>query len=154
MELNYETIKTMNMKVHIRNLAIVLVSAATLFFLSSCARKVSFLTSSVVPAAQGTVKVKKDNNKNYDIKIDINNLAEPDRLQPSKKTYVVWMDSDNNEIKNIGQINSSTGFLSSKLKASFQTVSSVKPNKIFITAEDDGNIQYPGSQTVLTTTNF
>ena len=142
------------MKYVIRNLATILVAAATLFFLTSCARKVSFLTSSVVPAAQGTVKVKQDNNKNYDIKIEISNLAEPDRLQPSKKTYVVWMDSDNNEIKNIGQINSSTGFLSSKLKASFETVSSVKPNKIFITAEDDGNIQYPGTQTVLTTTNF
>ncbi|HEY1114161.1 MAG TPA: hypothetical protein VGE66_11400 [Chitinophagaceae bacterium] len=142
------------MKLVIRNLAIVLVSAATLFFFSSCARKVSFLTSSVVPAAEGTVKVKKDNNKNYDIKIEINNLAEPDRLEPSKKTYVVWMDTDDNVTKNIGQINSSTGFLSSKLKASFETVSPVKPNKIFITAEDDGNIQYPGSQTILTTTNF
>lgn len=152
--MNYPTIKTINMKLVIRNLAIVLVSAATLFFFSSCARKVSFLTSSVVPAAEGTVKVKKDNNKNYDIKIEINNLAEPDRLEPSKKTYVVWMDTDDNVTKNIGQINSSTGFLSSKLKASFETVSPVKPNKIFITAEDDGNIQYPGSQTILTTTNF
>lgn len=142
------------MKLFIRRLAIVLVSATTLFYFSSCAKKVSFQNSSVVPAARGTVKVKKDNNNNYDIKIDVDNLSEPGRLQPSKKTYVVWMDTDNNVTKNIGQINSSSGFLTSKLKASFVTVSSVKPHKIFITAEDDGNIQAPGDQLVLTTNSF
>ena len=142
------------MKLFIRRLAIVLVAATTLFYFSSCAKKVSFQNSSVVPAARGTVKVKKDNNNNYDIKIDVDNLSEPERLQPSKKTYVVWMDTDNNVTKNIGQINSSSGFLTSKLKASFVTVSSVKPHKIFITAEDDGNIQAPGDQLVLTTNSF
>ncbi len=125
-----------------------------LFYFSSCSRKASFQTSSIVPAAKGSVKVKKDKNSNYQIKISITNLAEPKRLQPSKETYVVWLQTDNNLIKNIGQINSSTGFLSSKLKASFQTVSSFKPNKIFITAEDDATIQYPGSQVVLSTDNF
>ncbi len=54
----------------------------------------------------------------------------------------------------MGQINSSTGFLSSKLKASFETVSSFKPTRVFITAEDDGNIQIPGMYVVLTTNNF
>ena len=123
-----------------------------LFYFSSCSRKASFQTSSIVPAAKGSVK--KDKNSNYQIKISITNLAEPKRLQSSKETYVVWLQTDNNLIKNIGQINSSTGFLSSKLKASFQTVSSFKPNKIFITAEDDATIQYPGSQVVLSTDNF
>jgi hypothetical protein len=100
------------------------------------------------------VKVKKDNNNNYSIQISLNNLAEPKRLQPSKNTYVVWMETNNNVTKNIGQINSSTGFLSSKLKASFETVSSTKPTKIFLTAEDDAGIQYPGREIILTTKNF
>ena len=129
-------------------------AAMMLFFFSACSRKISFQTSTVVPAAEGTVKVKKDKNDNYRISVAISNLAEPTRLQPSKKTYVVWMDTDNNRIKNIGQINSSTGFLSSKLKASFETVSSFKPVKIFITAEDDAAIQYPDMQVVLSTDHF
>ncbi|MBC7534343.1 MAG: hypothetical protein H7258_01465 [Ferruginibacter sp.] len=125
-----------------------------LFYVSSCARKISFQTSSVVPAAQGSVKVTKDKNENYKIKISLINLAEPTRLQPSKSTYVVWMETADNRTKNIGQINSSTGFLSSKLKADFETVSSFKPVKIFITAEDDASIRYPGMQVVLSTNNF
>jgi hypothetical protein len=128
-------------------------SLMIIFLFGSCARKIAFQTSSVVPAAEGTVKVKKDNNNNYTIDIEVSNLAEPGRLLPAMKTYVVWMDSDQDKFKNIGQINSSTSFLSNKLKASFETVSSNKPTKIFITAEDDGNVQYPGTQ-VLTTASF
>ncbi|MEO6707001.1 MAG: hypothetical protein ABIN04_14260 [Ginsengibacter sp.] len=128
--------------------------AFIIFSFSSCARKITFLTSSVVPAATGQVKVKKDKNNNYNINVDIRNLAQPSQLQPPKQTYVVWMESAQNMSKNIGQINTSSGFLSSKLKASFQTVSSFKPEKIFITAEDEANVQYPTGARVLTTTNF
>jgi len=129
-------------------------SILVLFYLSSCSRKVSFQNSSVVPAARGDVKVKKDNNNNYRIQISLDDLAEPKRLEPSKSTYVVWMETANNVTKNIGQINSSTGFLSSKLKASFETVSSSKPTKIFLTAEDDASIQSPGTQVIITTSDF
>jgi hypothetical protein len=134
--------------------ALVFFSLVMLTTLYSCAKKISFQASSVVPAAQGSVKLTKDNNNNYGIKIYLANLAEPDRLQPSKSSYVVWMETDENATKNIGQINTSTGFMSGKLKASFETVSAVKPTKIFITAEDDPGIQYPGMQVVLTTEPF
>ena len=120
----------------------------------SCARKISFLASSVVPGATGAVTVKKDNNNNYGIQIHLYNLAEPGKLQPPEKTYVVWMVTDQNITKNIGQITSSTSLLSKEMKGYFSTVSSFKPSKIFITAEDDGNIQYPGSQIILSTENF
>jgi hypothetical protein len=133
---------------------VIVAAAAVLLNLSSCARKINFQSSSIVPAARGDVKVKKDNNNNYHIQISLNNLAESKRLDPPKSTYVVWMETADNITKNIGQINSSTGFLSNKLKASFETVSSSKPTRIFITAEDDAGTQYPGSQLVMATRNF
>jgi len=108
----------------------------------------------VVPAAQGTVKVKKDKNSNYKIQIHLVNLAGVSRIQPARQSYVVWMVTSNDETKNIGQINSSSSLLSKKLKASFETVSAVKPVKIFITAEDDAGIQYPGTQVILSTDSF
>lgn len=44
--------------------------------------------------------------------------------------------------------------ISKRLKASLQTVSSFKPSEIFLTAEDGADMQYPGTQIVLTTGNF
>jgi hypothetical protein len=133
---------------------ITLLSIFTALGISSCARKISFQNSTVVPAAEGSVKLKKDFNNNYEIKIFLGNLAEPQRLEPQKTNYVVWMESDDNYIKNIGQINTSTGFMSNKLKATFETVSAVKPTRIYITAEDDPATQYPGTQVVLSTNRF
>lgn len=114
---------------------------------SSCKTKIDFLTSPIVPAATGYVTMKTDDNKNYLLNIKISNLAESTRLTPPKATYVVWIIDDNNEAKNIGQIQTF------KLKASLETVSPFKPNKIFITAEDVGALEYP-SDTILTTANF
>lgn len=123
------------------------------FSFVSCARNFNFITSSVVPAARGNVKVTEDKNKNYVILVQIQNLTEVERLQPSKKTYIVWMVTDQEITKNIGQLNSSTSLFSKQLKATLKTVSSTKPIKIFITAEDDASVQYPGSQ-ILSTNRF
>ena len=137
-----------------KNIILGIFAAIFVFSVNSCATSVSFLNSSVVPAAQGTVKIKTDKNKNYVIQISLSNLVESTRLQPSKLTYIVWMVTDRELTKNIGQLNSSKGFMSKALKGSFKTVSSDKPVKIFITAEDDASIQYPGTPVVLSTDKF
>jgi hypothetical protein len=86
--------------------------------------------------------------------LHLSDLAEVDRLQKAKESYVVWMVTDNEERKNIGLLNSSSGMLSSKLKANFETSSSTRPMQIFITAEEDGSVQYPGSRIILSTDRF
>ncbi len=132
--------------------------AAALFvvcvLMGSCARKIRFDTSSVVPAAQGTVKMKKDNNGNHSIRIDIKHLADPARLQPPKSVYVVWIETSGKGAQNLGQLKTSSGMFSNTLKASMEAVSPFKPTRIFITAEDRANIEYPGSYVVLNTTSF
>jgi hypothetical protein len=130
-----------------------LISTLLLFF-SSCSRKFVFMNSSVVPAAEGSVNIKKDRNKNYEVKVDIDNLAEPDKLQPPRQMYVIWMLTDQNLTKNLGHIKTSKGVFSNALNASFKTVSSFKPVKIFITAEDDPNVTNPSWDTVLSTEVF
>jgi hypothetical protein len=121
---------------------------------TACAKKIRFLQSSVVPAAKGYVKVKTDNNKNHVIKIEIRDLADVERLQTSKLNYVVWMETDQGRTENLGQLNSSSGFMSKQMKASLETVSSYTPIKIFVTAEEFVNAQYPGEQIILTTGRF
>jgi hypothetical protein len=127
---------------------------AMMLLFNSCARKTTFLTSSVVPAARGSVKVKKDDNNNYVIKMKMTGLAEAKRLELAKQVYVVWMETDDHAIKNLGRINSNSSLLSKTLKASFETVTPFKPIKIFITAEDQADTAYPDSKVVLTTSIF
>ncbi|MFW5832161.1 MAG: hypothetical protein ACOCVA_07895 [Prolixibacteraceae bacterium] len=122
--------------------------------ITSCAKKITFLNSTVVPGAEGYIKVKKDNNQNYIIKVEVSDLAEVERVQASKTTYVVWMETDEGNAENLGQLNSSRSFFSKQKTASLETVSSYKPVKIFITTEEGVNTQYPGRQVVLTTANF
>lgn len=137
-----------------KSIFLILASAMMIFSFGQCAAQADFLTSSVVPAARGNVSVKKDNYSNYIMEIQVENLAEAGRLSPPKSTYVVWMVTDQNFTKNIGQVKTSKKFLSKQLKASFETKSSFKPVKIFITAEYDPNIQSTISEVVLTTEYF
>ncbi len=110
------------------------------FMLPSCARKMSFQTSTVVPAAEGSVKVKKNKNKNYDIDLSVIRLAAPSRLDPPKKVYIVWMNTEQNGTKEVGQLKTSSSLLSKTMKSSLKTTVPFQPTGFFITAENDADI--------------
>jgi hypothetical protein len=122
------------------------VAAIMVFAFHSCAQKVAFQQSSVVPAAEGYVTVKSDKNENYKIEMEISNLADVERLQPPKNSYVVWLESGQGSPKNVGRI-----ITTGRNKVSFGTVATLKPTRLFITAEENENVQYPGSMVVLST---
>ncbi len=142
-------------KVYLKNVSGKIFFLATIFIaaltLSSCAKKMTFGTSSVVPAAEGSVKVKSDKNNNTTIDLKVERLADPKRLNPPKATYVVWMETASNGTQNIGSLNTSSGLLSGKLKSSLKTVTPYKPTGFFITAEDDKDVQYVRGEEVLRT---
>lgn len=125
-----------------------------LFFIASCSSSEPFLNSSVVPAATGNVKVKKDGNQNYVIKVQIDDLADVERLQSSKDTYVLWMETERGNNENLGQLISSTSFLSNQHVASLETVSSFKPVRFFVTAENGIDVRNPDSVEILKTNTF
>lgn len=124
-----------------------------MFLVVSCSQKVPFLISSVVPSAQGYVKIKKDKNRNYVIDLNVIRLVEPARLTPPKQGYIVWMETANSGVKNIGQLRTSTGMMSKTLKSSLTTVTPFKPTGFFITGEDDLMTQF-SSSVVLSTGSF
>ncbi len=127
-----------------------------LFFFSAdvSAKKIKFPNSSVVPFARGYVKINKDKYNSYIIKIRLTNLVEAYRLQPPKLNYIVWIFTDEAITMNMGKMDSSIRLITKRLKASFQTTSTLKPIRLFITAEDDPSRQYPGEQEVLSTNIF
>lgn len=136
------------------NRTFLIISIFIASFLVSCSQKVRFDSSNVVPAAEGYARIKKDNNSNYSIEVNIINLASSERLPSPKNAYVVWISTNNNGVKNIGQLKSSTGFFSKALEGNLSAVSSFKPNQVFVTAEDAANVQYPGPFRVLQTSSF
>jgi hypothetical protein len=127
---------------------------AMMFLIVSCSTSESFLNSSVVPGATGDVKVKRDKNQNYVINLEVADLATVDKLQTSKQMYVVWMETERGNFENLGQMQTSTGFMKKQRTASLETVSSFKPVRFFITAENEKNARYPDRETILTTDTF
>jgi hypothetical protein len=119
------------------------------FWFTSCSNKAYFLQSSVLPAATGYVEVSRDKSENYIIKVDIKNFAGAERLDKANLTYVVWMETARDAAVNIGRISTNNS-----LNASFETKSSFRQVKVFITAEEQENALYPDPMVILTTERF
>ena len=146
--------KTIKMYILTNKLYFLFFALMMLISLDSSAKKIPFLSSASVPAARGYIKVTRDKNKNYNIQVQVLDLAEVNRLQPSKHVYLVWVLTDQEIMKNLGRLNSQQNQLTHKLSGSFEGLSPSRPVKIFITAEDDAGTQVPGDQMVLTTDRF
>lgn len=116
--------------------------------------KTNFAVSSVVPAARGFVKIKKDGKNNFKISISVSDLLLVTALTPPKQMYVVWMVTDQYITKNIGQLSNVSNTNKKAGKATLEVISALKPSKIYITAEDDALIQHPGIQVILATNRF
>jgi hypothetical protein len=123
---------------------------AIAFALTCCSNSLKFVPSTVVPGAEGTVKVKTDKNNNYAVNVNVQNLAEPNLLATPKATYVVWMETADHGTQNIGRLTSSQGLFSKARKGSLETVTPYRPIRFFITGEDRADAEYPASETVLT----
>jgi hypothetical protein len=113
-------------------------------FLSGCYQKFAFKKSRIVPAADLNVKIDHDKNGNYNIELNVENLAQPLDLTPAKKTYIVWIISNKGSF-NVGQLN-----IDKNLEGSLSAITPYKPTSIIITAEEDPEATYPGTQVVVT----
>jgi hypothetical protein len=118
----------------IKNLAIIVV----VVLMTSCTNAVKFPVSNTVPGADITVTKKQDKNKNYVIEVTAENLAEASRLNALNTNYSVWIVDENGAIKNVGQLISKDS-----KKTTLKTTTPYNVKEIFITAEEQGNLNYP-----------
>lgn len=116
-----------------------LISLLLIFlFILSCGSTMKFPISDITPAADIIVKKKQDKNGNLIILVSAKNLAAVERLSPSKNAYVVWVITDNSEVRNIGQLKN--------LNVQTTSLQSIVPFmfwEIFITAEDYADALLP-----------
>jgi hypothetical protein len=117
-----------------------------LFFIS-CASTTKFPISDVIPAAKISAKMNQDKNKNSVIEVTARYMASADRLDPPKNNYIVWIETENNGIKNIGQL-----INKNPRKSYLQTSTPFTVKEIFITAEEQGDISYPSGIEISRTT--
>lgn len=152
----------MNLSTLSKNIFTGIFAATLIFSYSSCAKKnaaaakaITPSETTVAPENKGQVQVKRDAASNYVIQINLRELEELSAIEPTtKKAYVVWMEADKQMTQNLGQINSNTGWLSDKSKASFEATSVFKPTKVFITEENDAIIKKPGIKVIWSTNKF
>lgn len=127
-----------------RTLVLLMLAIASL---EACTPKMTFTNSTIAPAATGTIRVKKDKNANYIVNVDVANLAPSKNLDPPKAIYLVWMESNDRSVRKLGQINPSGKALEAKLTAT----AVANPDAVFISAEDNADVDSPTGPTVLTT---
>lgn len=117
--------------------------------ISACSRDIVFPTSEVVPAARAVLKVDMNKSDNYDVNLEVQSLASPDRLTPPRRNYVVWMVTKKHGTINIGNLR-----VNKKNKADLETVTPYEPIRIFVTAEDGEEVVLPSTQVVLDSGKF
>ncbi|MBK8610713.1 MAG: hypothetical protein IPL84_12435 [Chitinophagaceae bacterium] len=153
--------KKMNLIIPVKNIFLGIFAATLIFAYTSCAKKTAAVAKTETPAEtiaaenKGQVQIKRDANSNYVIQINLRELEAVKGIDPAtKKAYIVWMNADGQKAANLGQINSNTGWLTDKSKASFEATSVFKPTKVFITEEDVALAKKPGSKVIWTTSTF
>ncbi|WP_291787618.1 hypothetical protein [Cecembia sp.] len=112
-----------------------------LFSLEACSKKYSFPVSSVTPSADGEVKVKKQKGGIYSFETVVKNLANPSRLTPPKAHYIVWVQNEEGEYQNLGELE-----LSRRNNAKLEGALTYKPVYFIVTAEDVKNANWPNLQ--------
>lgn len=145
MEKNNKSKNLLKMKDSFRILSFIFAA----ILVSACSKKVVFPVSQVVPAAEAVLKVDKDDNNNYEIDLEVTNLAEADRLTPARRHYVVWMVTKQHGTINIGNLD-----INRKNNGELSTSTPYEPMRMFITAEDDPDPVIPSTQVVLNSGDF
>lgn len=107
-------------------------------------QKVQMMSGTLTPAAQGTITIRKGKNDNTAVNINTQNLAKPSSLTPAENVYVVWIQPPGQDAQNHGMLR-----VNKNLAGDLETETPYKRFKIFITAEQNAQIQMPQGPTVL-----
>jgi hypothetical protein len=98
--------------------------------LASCTTTTKFPVSTVTPGADILMDVKKVGTNNYKVSITSFNLASTERLDPPQAAYVIWMVSNTDVLRNVGNFSKS-----GDNKLTFTAFFPYMISEVFITAE-------------------
>jgi hypothetical protein len=100
-----------------------------------------------VPAAHGTLQVKRDtSNANTQLDVKVWDLANPRQLTPPENVYVVWVRPRNGVVEKEGALQ-----VGNDLKAELKATTTATDADVFITGETDETVSSPSGPEVLHT---
>ena len=102
--------------------------------------------SSVIPAAQGKVRLHKTKNGNIEVKLAVKHLAPPGRIIPGSDVFVVWVRglAVGSEAQNLGALK-----VDSKLNGNITAVTALSSFDLFITCEQSQTATLPATPELL-----
>lgn len=123
-------------------------AAAVGLLMAACASgpPMSVVTSSAVPAAEARVDAKVQ-GANTLVTIEVEHMAQPNRIDPGANVYVVWaepLDTMSGEPQNIGVLT-----VDKKLEGKLQTLTPLRQFSVFVTAEPSGIVQRPSGERLI-----
>jgi len=125
-----------------------LCAAVALFLaaISGCAHKTAVAPTQALPAAMGEAQTSTDENGNTRVRLVVHHVAPPQNLQPSKNAYVVWAETPDKQMYNLGQLK-----IDENRDGQITAITPEKNFRLVVTAEDFATVTQPSSQVVLTT---
>jgi hypothetical protein len=119
--------------------------ALILFWPFGGGQKVPMVAGTQTPAAHGTVTVHNGSNNNAKVDLKVEGLAKPSSLTPPANAYVVWIQPPGQPAQNQGEVK-----VDKNLNGQLHTDTPYKRFKLFITAEQNAQVQSPTGPQVLT----
>lgn len=105
-------------------------------------------TSSVIPGAQGELKVSEGDNRNTKLELEVKHLAKPTALPTGASSYVVWVRpfSATGEAQNLGALR-----VDDDLTGRLESVTPFPQFSLFVTAESASTVTRPSGDPLLWT---
>jgi hypothetical protein len=125
----------------------IVVYVALMFLGLSClagASDVRLNADSSVPGATGKAHLSKEKNGNLKLKVEVQHLAKPGALTPSRQSYIVWTQARGKEPQNQGMLK-----VNDDLRGTFEATVSNEDFEVFITAEDNPKMDVPSEPRLL-----
>lgn len=125
------------MKTEVKIIINVLVVFAV-FLIAACSNTAKFHLSQVVPEAEIKAITRVDQDNNKVLIINAKNLESPANVDPGSTEYVVWIETDDQGLRNIGRLVSKDDHT-----AVFKAETPYEYSEIIITAESRANVSQP-----------
>lgn len=110
----------------------------------ACAHQVPLQSTAFVPAAAGQLKLKEGPSGNTRLKVEVEHLADPGKVVPGASTYVVWVQSNDSNVQNVGALR-----VDDDRKGRLETTTPYGNFQIFITAEPGATATRPSGERLM-----